>query len=259
MCIKKRTTVILTLLLVLCCYTAMAADSIEFPNAPVFDSGYVTVSWTDSKNMGPYSLGYFCLDSSDMNQGFWACGDRNSSTTSSTSLTMMSLLPGRDYLVVIYDKNDDYASTVVSVPAPETFQDEKLKASAVKVSLGLRSGDRSTGKVKKMKQFSASEMNQQMGNQSFGLYYELRLPKLSHARDYLVQLSIVAPNGYVVTLHSEQYTFSTAAGFTHYINFIGGDFFQKLYDVLGGVPTGEYTVETFFNGMLANTQTFRVN
>ena len=50
----------------------------------------------------------------------------------------------------------------------------------------------------------------------------------------------------------------TGNQFRHYFVFTGEGFFPDMYRKNGNVPAGYYTADLFFNGMLVNSQRFRV-
>ena len=251
-------TRLLALLLVLsvCPVIALGAE-ITIDDRVRFEDGNTTITWTDDGDGGPYALGYECLDNSGMDQGFWASGNQEDSTTSSRSYTFPDLVPGYAYTIYLFG-NEVSTTANIQVPSASTFEDGLLKASSVKVSLGYRTYQEGNNSPQKADGFTASDMNKHMSDTYYGLYYELSLPRLSHARDYNVLVTITAPNGFVMSAHSEQYVFSTGVGFTHFLKFMGSSFFDFLMDRAGEIPVGTYTVNTYFNGMIANTQTFRV-
>lgn len=255
----KKGTILLLLALLLALPLAAQADITIDPQVAVVN-GRVTVAWTDSENNGPYMVGYQYYDesSSAVQTAFWAGGDQASSTTEKKQFTFDYLLPGHQYLVDVFTENGDEDSAVITVPAAEEFVDGKLKASSVRTSVDYRYMKVGGDSIGSLDQLKASDMVQHIEDRYYGMRYEITLPVLAYARDYFVQIAMYAPNGYCETVHTSQYEFSTGVGFTHYLRLMGVDFFADMYDKNGDIPVGDYTIELYFNGMLANTRTFKV-
>jgi|GEM_PF-1273952 len=240
---------------------AASAGEREFSVNPTvqFDSGLTTVSWVDTAENGPYQVAYMYYDGSDVVQsGIWAGGDMEGSTTSQKSFQTRYLAPGNQYVITVFDKDNMIAEGIITMPEKEEFVDGKFKASSVRVSTEYRYIRAEGEKPRAIERLTASDMMAHMADQQFGLYYRIDLPELAYARDYLVQLVLYAPNGYTYTENCTQHVFSQGTGFYYSQNFIGNTFFARMYEKNGVIPAGTYTAELYFNGMLANTKTFKV-
>lgn len=223
------------------------------------DDGLATLYWTASDGSAPFMLGYRYVPEDGSDQlAFWAGDDEETSTTKNNYFTFKTLLSGHQYYVQVFNDAGDIDGATITIPDYGEFEDGKLKAKSVRTSVDYRRIKKGSDSVGSVDQLTASDMMKNMENYYYGLRYEITLPELAYARDYFVQIAMTAPNGYMQTVHTSQYTFSTGTGFTHYLRFMGEAFFLNLYNNFGEIPVGTYTIELYFNGMLANTRTFRI-
>ena len=261
---RKCMALFLTLMLLLSVIPAggMASgvSGMEISEEVSFDKGITTVFWQDAYDWGPYMVGYTYYDpaSSVRQQGYWAGGNQDSSTTSDCFFAVDQLIAGHQYEITVFNSKDYYATGIVALPAAETFVDGKLKASSVRVATDYKYYDPAKDSMHSLDALKASDIIDYISDRYYGFRYEITLPELAYARDYFVQVFMRSPTGFGKTIFTSQYVFSTGTGFTHYVRLIGDDFFAALYKCTGEIPVGDYTVELYFNGMLAHSKTIKV-
>ena len=232
------------------------------------DSGRFTITWEDSANAAPYQLTFEYVDesSSATQCSFWAGDDEQESTTSRKSYTFRYLIPGKTYKFTVKDCNGVKTSRTLTLPSPSSFVDGKLKSSSIKVSTKYRYMESSAdpSDTKDLSKFSADKMMSNMTNAGYhyGLYYRISLPQLATSREFFTTIAFYAPNGFVHTEVARDVSYSSfnnASGSYCYWNCTGTRFFDLLYEKNGTIPTGTYTVELYWDGMLVKSTTFTVN
>ena len=224
-------------------------------------NGKVTVNWKDSQNLGPYKVAFQCTGGTARQVSFWGASDESTSTTSSKFFTFTRLIPGNSYLVKVYDKNGTMITREITVPKADSFVDGKLKASSMSVTLTPKYRN-SQNTVCNLSSFSHTEMEKYLkeGTRSYGVRYDITVPKLASAREYFEQLVFYSPDGFVLVEYAgnDDYT-NTSGSSNYYWSCIGDTFFSYLYEFNGAIPTGTYRIELYWNGMLAQKRTFTVH
>jgi len=227
-------------------------------------NGRYTVSWTDSKNAGPYEVGrtYSSRSGSAAQGYFYANSGSSDSTTYGNSLTIDYLIPGETYIIDVIDNNGVKIQRTYTVPYADSFVDGRLKASSVDITIKPSKYNASTGKVVNISELNANEIMTgiDIGN-AYGLNYRIDFPRLATDREFFTQIAFFAPNGFCHTEYADSTSFSSfsnASGSYYYWNILGDNFFSHMYNKNGYVPTGEYRVELYWDGMHVNTSTFRV-
>ena len=247
----------LCVLVPLACLASGRDFSID-PNIE-FNGGHTLVRWTDSDNAAPYTVAYLCADECGSEQQFLAAGGSlETAVTNNQYYELGDLIPGHDYYIVIFDKNSEMAQTLISLPAAEEFEDGKLKASSVRVSMEPRRYRLENGSIQGVDRLVASEIAANAESWLYGVYYEITLPELAYDRDYFVQVALRSPDGFLETVFAGQNVFGTGVGWSHYLRITGTGFFYDLLGNNGSIPVGDYTAELYLNGMLANTRQFKV-
>ena len=232
------------------------------------DSGRFTITWEDSANAGPYQLTYQYVDeaSTAVQCNFWAGTGEQDSTTSNKFYTFLHLIPGKTYKFTVKDSNGVKTSRTLTLPAPSSFVDGKLKASSIKVSKKYRYMESGMAyeDAKSLSKFNAAEMMTNMTNSGYryGLYYRIDLPQLAKSRNFYTAIAFYAPNGFAMTEVSGDTSYSSfnnASSSSRYWYCAGTGFFDLLYEKNGTIPTGTYTVELYWDGMFVKSTTFTVN
>ena len=258
---KKRCISILAVLAVLTLLpvAGLAADSITIDTNPVFENGYTTLNWTDSENAGPYTVAYM-LDDGDKTpqRAYLANRTKEDSVTAKPYMKVKGLIPGHTYIIGVIDSQNREKDAWITVPEATEFEDGKLKAKSVSVTVEPRYARSQTSSVQGLDRFIASDMLAHIEEYYYGIRYEIRLPKLAYDRDYLVQIVMIAPNGFAETVFADSYVFGSGPRYQYKIKFLGDTFFYNLYQACSDIPAGVYTVQLYLNGMLANTREFKV-
>lgn len=232
------------------------------------DNGRYTITWEDSANAAPYQLTFQYVDESStaVQCNFMAGPTEKDSSTSSKSFTFLHLIPGKTYKFTVKDCNGVKTSRTITLPAPSSFVDGKLKSSSVKSSWKYRYLESGADyqDAKELNKFSAAEMMANMSNSGYryGLYYRIDLPQLAKSREFFTSIVFYAPNGFAEAEASGDVSYSSynnASSSYHYWYCAGAGFFDHLYEKNGTIPTGTYRVELYWDGMLVNTTTFNVN
>ncbi|MGN0971559.1 MAG: hypothetical protein ACI4OY_06355 [Aristaeellaceae bacterium] len=245
-----------------------SSRTFEINSGITSDSGRYTITWEDSANAAPYQLTYQYVDesSSAVQCNFWAGFNESDSTTNSKSFTYLHLIPGKTYKFTVKDSNGVRTSRTLTLPTPSSFVDGKLKASSIKASCKYRYMESGADykDAKELSKFSAAEMMANMSNSGYryGLYYRIDLPQLATSREFYTTIAFYAPNGFTYTEVPGDISYSSfnnASGSYRYWYCAGTGFFDLLYEKNGTIPTGTYTVELYWDGMIVNTTTFTVN
>lgn len=233
----------------------------EMSSIVSMNRGRVTVSWTDSANNSPYKVLCQYVGVSGITQpNYWAGGDESGSTTYAKSFTIDQLAPGRAYRIEVRDCNNNSIYHTYNLPTPATFEDGKLKASSIKVSISPRQKLKSSDKqsASSISSLRASDIIANRSSKEYGFRYDIDYPQLAYSRNYFTQIVITAPNGY---LETEEYrSIDYDSGYSgRYWYMLGEWTFKMLYDKNSVIPTGTWTVELYWDGMFVNRSTFRVN
>ncbi len=220
----------------------------------VSDKGHVTVTWTDSENRKPYTVCYRYEDSS-VSQPLYSIGKN----VTAQSYTLDCLIPGKTYTITIIDADNQRASRSYTLPKPDEFEDGKLKASSIKVGIEGRYKGVSDkySQAKRVSVLKASDIVSNRGTYDYGFRYNISYPQLAHSRQYLTQIAVYAPNGYMESELVQEHEYgSQYAGYHWYI--LGTQTFDAVYKNTGTIPAGKWTVELYWDGMFVNRSTFTV-
>ena len=248
--------------------TPTPARTFEISSNVTTDTGRYTITWEDSANAGPYQLTYQYVDESSnaVQCNFWAGPSEKDSTTTSKSYTYLYLIPGKTYKFTVEDSKGVKTSRVITLPTPSSFVDGKLKSSSIKVSWKYRYMESGMAyeDARSLSKFSAAEMMTNMTNSGYryGLYYRIDLPQLAKSRNFYTTIAFYAPNGFAsaeVSGDTSHSSFNNASGSYCAWHCAGTGFCDLLYEKNGTIPTGTYTVELYWDGMLVKSTTFTVN
>lgn len=227
----------------------------ELSSAVLTDSGRVTVSWTDSENQAPYRVLARYQGSPDVIQPQYI----EAESTSECSWTMENLLPGRTYIIEVQDSAGVSTSRMYTLPKATPFVDGMLKANGIRVGIEFRRKESSdpTSEAKRVVTLKAAEIAANRGVLDYGFKYQIRMPPLAQSRSYFTQIAILAPNGYTDCEIFSDLDFSRESS-GRYWYMLGDWTFDMMLARNGSVPSGKWTVELYFNGMLVNQSFFNI-
>ena len=258
---KKRVAVLLCILVfsvMIAANAALADGSAALDNNIRFVDGRTVISWTTT---GGFSSFYVLMEADNgyAVQTLWRLGE-----TTRTSLTTAEMMPGKTYRIILTDQDfNTLDERYYTVPEPAIFEDGKLKSTSVKITLEPRRLLSSESSAKKINSFSADTIMNglERGTETYAMKYHMKMPMLKNARSFFVTVYIEAPNGYLDCILAEEIEFSRVNGGYQelWYDFLGGYYFESLYDANYEVPFGEYTVWTFWDGMYVNDTQFKVN
>lgn len=224
------------------------------------NKGRSTVSWTDSANNAPYEVAYECVGSGSVSHpSYWAGGDQASSTTYSKSFTIDYLIPGKTYIIKIYDCNNQRITKTYTIPSASTFVDGKLSASSINISLKPRykAYGTSDSSASSISQLQASTIMSNINSKEYGFRFDIDYPQLAYSRTYFTQIAIIAPNGYTECEVHKSVDYESAYSGRYY-DMIGDWTFAKMYEYNSTIPSGTWTVELYWDGMFVKSATFTV-
>ncbi len=217
----------------------------------ILDHGRVTVSWTDTENRQPYTVAYRYVDDSAPQDLILGADDLTSNW-----FTIENLIPGKTYLVVVFDADDQMIYESYVLPEVEEFTDGELTASSVEgwVEPICKGSSDEWADAAHLSELKASEIISSRGTYEYGFEYNIRHGVLPNPREYFTQCMIYAPNGYVIsTIGSDvEYGADQSDG----QKFIRPSLFDRVYDRTGEIPAGTWTFELYWNGMFVNRSTF---
>lgn len=240
--------------------TATPGRDYQISTSVTMRDGKTTVTWTDSENAGPYQVAYEYVGGTATQSSFWAGGNETESTVKAKKFVFDSLAPGYTYRIKVWDANNRYTSAVITVPTNGSFRDSALNSSNINVEITPKYKNEK-GTVFNAKELEASTIEKYLdkGTRFYGIRYEFTVPKGSRKVSYFTQLVFHAPNGYTHTEVNVQEDYdSTSGAQNRYWQCVGSFFFECLYEKNGSIPTGTYTVELFWDGMLVDKSTFSV-
>ncbi len=223
------------------------------------DKGHVTVTWTDADNAPPYTVSYRYIDSnSSVFQTKWRLGE-----TSTNSFVIDWLIPGKQYEIYVENNRGMQGTATILAPALGTFSDGLLTTKSIRVTISPRykaSESVENKNASKLSRLEAQDIVAGMGTAQYGFQYRFDYPALAKSRHYDTMLAIYAPNGYADTIYignTEYRRYDSSGGYIYWY-FLGSSFFESLYDACSEIPTGKYTIEAYWDGMLCNTSSFTV-
>ena len=261
---KKKSGLFLMLMALLLIANAVipavsfAAGSVSISTYVTYSGGYATVSWTASGNAPSSYLVYAKVDNSSSEQAMIKLGE-----TKRNSIQTSDLAPGTRYTVFVTDPEYNIlGSETVMVPYVDTFVDGKLKNTSIKVSLETRKYDLSTQKYKRVNSLSAKEIISGFESNSayYGVKYQMRMPQLAYERSFFVTLVFESPNGFLEVERATDVTFDRVNnGYqTIWWELTGTAYFYDLYNTVGEIPAGTYTIHMYWDGMWVSDTTFKV-
>ena len=235
--------------------SATTSRNFSVTSATKNSNGTVTVRWTDSANNGPYTLHY-----KQRSSGSWT-QDRNSNfrywnasevgSVSSKSATLMRLVPGYSYWIVVRDS--DGAEAVyeyIAGTAPNFTEYGNTLAITIK--------RKSNGATADLSKYSASDIAANMATKEYFAYIRLDYSQLARAREYHGVMAIRDPRGQIIADNVATFNFNAGNYYTYWGNYGLEWYFGKVKDSYGSIPTGTYTMYLYLDGKFAASDTFTV-
>ena len=187
-------------------------------------------------------------------------------TTSGHSIEALDPIPGKSYDVYVADEGFQIlGKKTYRIPDAPEFKNGKMTKKSAKISMEprkMRSGGDRKKDTKKVKKLVASEIRDGLDNKStvYGVKYNIRMPQLAKGREFFTTIAMEAPNGFMFTVVADTLSFDRVKnGYQNlWFYMIGDTFFDYLYRNTGEIPTGNYKVSLFWDGMWVNTSTFSV-
>ena len=96
----------------------------------------------------------------------------------------------------------------------------------------------------------------QKDGDAYGCVYKVCMAQLGSERTYNAAVYIEAPNGFTEPVFSGEVTFGPSK--LEWQTFLGGDYFKHLYQRMGEIPSGDYTITLLWNDMLVNQSVLKV-
>ena len=209
-------------------------------------TGYVNVSWTDTRNNGPYYVSYYQGDNS-----FNTMSENASSNVYGTSCSLRCLCPGSTYTIMVTDKSGNRCKYTYTESGVTDFKE-------FTVSIGIQLKSRKNGTTKNISSFSVRDIENRPAYE-WGYYVRVNHNNLSYDRTHNVLFVVKDPNGFVI---SSQYvdnnSFKSRYSYTYWEFIDITDAFDRAGNKYGFIPTGEYRVIVYLDGKRAGRKNFKV-
>ena len=226
---KRRLILFAILLFALCLVTAIACADISNVQFRQERNGKVTITWSDSDNMGPYEVHWY----QDNWVDWWVCDETSYPGTSATVETMV---PGATYQVNI--KNSVSSVTVPYTVPKGTFSDWK---SGKRLELDVGDFDYQT-----MSRYKTFRL-------------KMHYPRLGSSRMYNWVLALQTPIGYAGWVYHNEYLKVEPKYSYLYWDLDLANWIDNIEGVYGGkVPSGIYYAEVYLDGNFYASWGFRV-
>lgn len=235
--------------------TPAPARTFELSSKISTNLGRVTVTWVDSDSNAPYKVLAQYQGDPNVRQPNYIEGE----DLYTTSFTLEDLLPGRTYTVEVRDCYGISTKRTYTLPEAATFEDGKLKAKSIKVSIEPRrkESNQEFKEAKKINGLVANDIINNMDSYDYGFRYQVKNPNLAYSRYFFTQVAVIAPNGFTeVELYSDYDFGRDYSGRYWYL--LGDTAFDMIYKMNSAIPSGQWTVELYWDGMLVNQSTFNV-
>lgn len=224
----------------------------EITGMKLNDNGTVRVNWTDSAENGPYKVCYEQKVSND-----YTSSAQNAITRWIAEQDLdkywckiTDIEPGVSYWISIYDKDGNVTRSIYSPSRVRSFTEFTVK---MQTQLIRQQGSQSD----KVARFSAAEMESNTRN-SYGMWLKLTYSQLRKKRNYAFVMTVTDPNGII------RKTTSSNINMPRGVSWYEWDFFDMtsaFNDALKNdksIPTGQWTVSIYFDGLFVNSANFRV-
>jgi len=250
-------------LAVLCVPPAASASiSVTLADSVSCSGGYTTVRWTvEGDELSKYYVLAQPEGNTGVQQDYFLVGE-----SKGHSIEGKGLLPGRKYSVYVCNESGRVLGwKMYTLPEAELFSDGKLKDTSVTITaepVKLKKGGNEAKETKKIKQLDAAEIMKGLddGSMEYGFKYTMKMPQLAKKRSFLITVAFESPDGFLFTEAAQEQEFRSANGYeTLWFYMIGDRFFSSLYSTTGNIPSGEYKIHLYWNGMFVRTTYFRIN
>ena len=246
----------LILVFLLACGIASGAAADAKLTRPSYDTGRTTIRW-DVTGTDP---GSFQVTVQPVNNGGAIQAVREAGETNAHSIVTTECLPGKSYEITLKDGSGDVLDRqTFTMDEAATFEDGKLKHNSVKITMEFRKTTDGK-KFQKIKGLNGQEIVNGFLEKGpyYGIKYTMRMPQLAKERSFFVTLAFEAPNGYLFVEQAADVTFERVnRGYqTLWWNLAGYEFFRDMMIHNFEIPSGEYKVHLFWDGMWVNTSTF---
>lgn len=209
--------------------------------------GSVTVCWADGAEAGPYSVYYELLAHAPVPFGWTAAQG-----VQTNAVTLRQLVPGMSYVFTVEDAQGNRATANYYAPTPEEGNEIGAKL-RVHTKLIKNHNGRVLDYPWRVHEISGDV------DFSYGLYAKLSYVMLVKTRHYAFSLAVEAPNGFADVVYSGELTLNYGKSEVPAWGFVEMDeYFSYLERYYGGVPTGEYKVNLYFDGKHVFTTSFEV-
>lgn len=254
----KRLISVITVFLLACSIVCGASADAKL-SRPSFDTGRTTIRW-DVTGTDP---GSFQMTVQPVDNGGAKQAVRDAGTTNSHSIVTTECIPGKSYEITLKDGAGMVLDRqTFTMDEAATFEDGKLKHNSVKITMEFRKTTDGK-KFQKVKKLNAQEIYSGFLEQGpyYGIKYTMRMPQLAKERSFFVTLAFEAPNGYLFVEQATDVTFERVnRGYqTLWWNLAGHRFFQDMLVNTFEIPSGEYKIHLFWDGMWVNTSTFSMS
>lgn len=206
---------------------APAASSITDLKCIDQRNGCTEVTWKDSGS-GPYKLSYSAAE--------WSGFSLYENGISATSYTLTTLVPGVSYTITV--SNGSSSASVEYTPSKSSFTDFK------------------NGRIVKL-----DEATFDATGDGYYTTFELSIyyPTLANDRYYNYMLALKTPLGYASWTPTTDRITLEKRFIGIYGDYSLSDFLDAVKQDFGKVPTGDYTLEVYFDGALYGSASFYLN
>lgn len=222
---------------------------LEFLSSEITAIGSTKFTWSDTGN-APYTFSYLAKYSEDMTADEGLYGSLGVNTVrapiENTFINTGDLVPGQAYWLFVKDSAGNVASTVFE-PAPVTRHPSFSAFTLLPTTTTVTGGEPEFAEVLSVQDILSDSVD-------CGTYVTLFYDYLSDT-DFngLLTLSITAPTGAVSNFIYGTVTLSAGENQMYSgSNYSLESYFTLLLNRYETIPTGEYTVNTYVNGMLAS-------
>lgn len=228
-----------------------AADEavLEFTDAQITDIGSTRFSWTDTGNT-PYTFSYLPKYSEDFSadEGLYSSLGLQTVKTplNVPGINTGDLVPGQAYWLIVKDSAGNVASTTFE-PAPVVKHPTFSAFTLLPTTTTAIGGEPEFAESFSVDQILSDDV-------VCGTYVTLFYDYVSDT-DFngLLTLTITAPTGAVQNFLYGVLTLSAGEGQMYNgDNYPLTDYFAQLLERYDTIPVGDYTVDTYINGMLAS-------